>query len=111
MASRLFLSSSPGACVCQEQSSHCSQPFSAARSPADSSWSMLLRSTTTVVYCSIANLVSTTNKALIGFAEFLEGLGEANIPAVPVTTRSRLQFDATIRKFGLGHPFLRSEEH
>lgn len=65
-----------------------------------------MRSTTTVVYCSIDNLVSTTNKALIGFAEFLEGLGEANIPAVPVTTRSRLQFDATIRKFGLGHPFL-----
>jgi len=65
-----------------------------------------LRSTTTVVYCSIDNLVSTANKALTGFAEFLEGLGEANIPVVPVTTRSRLQFDATIRKFGLGHPFL-----
>jgi predicted mannosyl-3-phosphoglycerate phosphatase (HAD superfamily) len=65
-----------------------------------------LRSTTTVVYCSVDNLVSTTNKALTGFAEFLEGLGEASIPVVPVTTRSRLQFDATIRKFGLGHPFL-----
>jgi mannosyl-3-phosphoglycerate phosphatase len=65
-----------------------------------------LRSTTTVVYCSIDNLVSTTNKSLTGFADFLEGLGEANIPVVPVTTRSRLQFDATIRKFGLGHAFL-----
>lgn len=65
-----------------------------------------MRSTTTVVYCFTDNLVSTTNKALTGFAEFLEGLGEANIPVVPVTTRSRLQFDATIRKFGLGHPFL-----
>jgi mannosyl-3-phosphoglycerate phosphatase len=65
-----------------------------------------LRSTTTVVYCSTDNLVSTTNKALTGFTEFLEGLAEANIPFVPVTTRSRLQFDATIRKFGLGHPFL-----
>ena len=65
-----------------------------------------MRSTTTVVYCSIDNLVSTTNKALAGFADFLEGLGEANIPVVAVTTRSRLQFDATIRKFGLGHPFL-----
>jgi mannosyl-3-phosphoglycerate phosphatase len=65
-----------------------------------------LRSTTTVVYCSIDNLVSTTNKALTGFADFLEGLGEANIPVVPVTTRSRLQFDATIRKFGFGHPFV-----
>jgi hypothetical protein len=67
---------------------------------------MLLRSTTTVVYCSTDNLITTTNKALTGFADFLEGLAEANIPVVPVTTRSRLQFDATIRKFGLGHPFL-----
>jgi mannosyl-3-phosphoglycerate phosphatase len=67
---------------------------------------MRLRSTTTVVYCSIDNLIGVTNKPLAGFAEFLEGLGEANIPVVPVTTRSRLQFDATIRKFGFGHPFL-----
>ncbi len=65
-----------------------------------------MRSTTTVVYCAIDNLVSTANKALTSFAEFLEGLGEANIPVVPVTTRSRLQFDSTIRKLGLGHPFL-----
>ena len=65
-----------------------------------------MRSTTTVVYCATDNLVSTTNQALTGFAEFLEGLGEANIPFVPVTARSRLQLDATIRKFGLGHPFL-----
>jgi len=65
-----------------------------------------LRSTTTVVYCSTDNLITTTNKALTGFADFLEGLAEANIPLVPVTSRSRLQFDATIRKFGFGHPFL-----
>ena len=65
-----------------------------------------MRSTTTVVYCSTDNLIGVTNKALAGFAEFLEGLGEANIPVVPVTSRSRLQFDATIRKFGFGHPFL-----
>jgi len=67
---------------------------------------MRLRSNTTVVYCSTDNLIGVTNKALGGFVEFLEGLGEANIPVVPVTTRSRLQFDATIRKFGFGHPFL-----
>jgi mannosyl-3-phosphoglycerate phosphatase len=67
---------------------------------------MRLRSTTTVVYCSIDNLISTTNKALAGFAELLDGLGEANIPVVPVTTRGRLQFDASIRKFGFGHPFV-----
>ncbi|HET6930767.1 MAG TPA: hypothetical protein VFI45_10645 [Candidatus Acidoferrum sp.] len=65
-----------------------------------------MRSTTTVVYCSTDNLITLTNKALTGFAGFLEGLGEANIPVVPVTNRSRLQFDAALRKFGFGHPFL-----
>jgi mannosyl-3-phosphoglycerate phosphatase len=65
-----------------------------------------LRSTTTVVYCAIDNLISTANRSLTGFPEFLDGLSEANIPLVPVTTRSRLQIDATIRKYGLGHPFL-----
>jgi mannosyl-3-phosphoglycerate phosphatase len=65
-----------------------------------------LRSNTTVVYCSTDNLITTTNKTLTGFADFLQGLGEANIPVVPVTSRSRLHFDATIRKFGFGHPFL-----
>jgi mannosyl-3-phosphoglycerate phosphatase len=65
-----------------------------------------LRSTTTVVFCAIDNLISNANRALAGFADFLEGLGEANIPFVPVTSRSRLQLDATVRKFGFGHPFL-----
>ena len=65
-----------------------------------------MRSNTTVVYCSTDNLITTTNKPLTGFTDFLEGLAEANIPIVPVTSRSRLQFDATIRKFGFGHPFL-----
>lgn len=65
-----------------------------------------MRSTTTVVYCAIDNLITTANRALTGFPEFLDGLSEADIPFVPVTTRSRLQFDASLRKYGLGHPFL-----
>lgn len=65
-----------------------------------------MRSTTTVVFCAIDDLISETNKAVTGFPEFLEGLGEADIPLVPVTSRSRLQFDSTLRKFGLAHPFL-----
>jgi predicted mannosyl-3-phosphoglycerate phosphatase (HAD superfamily) len=106
VASRPFLFHGSRACVCEGQSSHWSQPFSIAGSAADSAWSILLRSTTTVVYCSTDNLITMTNKALTGFADFLEGLAEANIPVVPVTSRSRLQFDAAIRKFGFGHPFL-----
>jgi predicted mannosyl-3-phosphoglycerate phosphatase (HAD superfamily) len=65
-----------------------------------------LRSSTTVVYCSTDNLITISNKAVTGFAEFLDGLGEANIPVVPVTASSRLQFDAAVRKFGFGHPFI-----
>lgn len=61
---------------------------------------------TTVVYCAIDNLIGVTHKALTGFPEFLEGLSEADLPVVPVTTRGRLQLDATLRKFGLGHPFI-----
>jgi predicted mannosyl-3-phosphoglycerate phosphatase (HAD superfamily) len=66
---------------------------------------MTLRSTS-VVFCAIDNLIGLTNKALTGFPEFLEGLAEADIPLVPVTGRGRLQIDATLRKFDLGHPFI-----
>jgi len=65
-----------------------------------------LRSTNTVVFCAVDHLIGATHKALTGFPEFLEGLAEANVPLVPVTTRGRMQFDASLRKFGLGHPFV-----
>ncbi len=66
---------------------------------------MTLRSTS-VVFCAIDNLIGLTSKALTGFPEFVEGLAEADIPLVPVTSRGRLQMDATLRKFDLGHPFI-----
>jgi mannosyl-3-phosphoglycerate phosphatase len=66
----------------------------------------LLRLTNTIVFCAIDNLIGITNKALTGIPEFLEGLADAHIPFIAVTTRSRLQFDASLRKFGLGHPFM-----
>jgi len=64
-----------------------------------------LRSTT-VVFCAIDNVIGETNKALTGFPEFLEGLGDAGIPLVPVSGRGRLELDAAIRKLGLSHPFI-----
>lgn len=67
--------------------------------------SVELRSTT-VVFCAIDNLIGATNKAATGFPEFLEGLGETEIPLVPVSARGRLELDAAIRKFDLGHPFI-----
>ena len=63
-------------------------------------------SSTTVVFCAIDNLIGVTHKALTGFPEFLEALGELEIPLVPVTAHSRILLDATLRKFGLGHPFI-----
>ncbi len=61
---------------------------------------------TTIVFCAIDDFIGTNNKALTGFPGFLDGLAAANIPFVPVTNRNRLQFDATLRKFSLAHPFL-----
>ena len=61
---------------------------------------------TTLVFCAIDNLIGATNKALTGFPEFLEGLHEEGIPFVAVSARGRLELDAAIRKFALGHPFI-----
>lgn len=61
---------------------------------------------TTVVFCAIDNLIGAMGKALTGFPELLEGLSDAEIPFVPVSSRGRLELDAAIRKFGLGDPFI-----
>lgn len=61
---------------------------------------------TTVVFCSVDNLIPTTGKALTGFAEFLEGLGNGGIPLVALSSRGRLELDTAIRKLGLSHPFI-----
>jgi predicted mannosyl-3-phosphoglycerate phosphatase (HAD superfamily) len=65
-----------------------------------------LRATTSVVFCAIDNLVSPSGKALTGFPQFLHSLAEASIPCVWVTSRTRSQLDATLRKFGHAEPFI-----
>jgi predicted mannosyl-3-phosphoglycerate phosphatase (HAD superfamily) len=65
-----------------------------------------LRPSNAVVYCAIDRLISVQAKDLAGFSTFLESLAEAGIPCVWSTGRTRIQLDATIRKFGHGHPFL-----
>jgi predicted mannosyl-3-phosphoglycerate phosphatase (HAD superfamily) len=65
-----------------------------------------LRTSTIAVYCAIDSLISLSGKALTGFPEFLEGLSEASIPCVWVTSRNRMYLDATLRKFGHGAPFI-----
>jgi mannosyl-3-phosphoglycerate phosphatase len=65
-----------------------------------------LRSSTTVVFCAIDDLIPVSGSPLTGFPEFLESLSEANIPCVWITSRNRLQLDSTLRKLGHSEPFI-----
>ena len=65
-----------------------------------------MRSPTTIVYCAIDNLISPTGKPLTGFPEFLDSLAESSIPCIWVTSRTRSQLDATLRKLGFSEPFI-----
>jgi mannosyl-3-phosphoglycerate phosphatase len=66
----------------------------------------LRTASTPIVYCAIDEIISTSNHAPAGFDEFLEELVELDIPCVWVTSRNRMQLDATIRKFGHSNPFI-----
>lgn len=65
-----------------------------------------MRPSTTVVFCAIDNLISPTGKPLTGFPQFLDSLTESSIPCVWVTSRTRSQLDATLRKLGHAEPFI-----
>lgn len=65
-----------------------------------------MRSPTTIVYCAIDDLISPTGKPLTGFPQFLDSLAESSIPCVWVTSRTRSQLDATLRKLGQSEPFI-----
>jgi mannosyl-3-phosphoglycerate phosphatase len=65
-----------------------------------------LRSSNTVVFCAIDDLIPLPGKPLSGFPEFLDSLAEGGIPCVWVTSRNRHQLDATLRKLGHGEPFI-----
>ncbi len=65
-----------------------------------------MRSPTTIVYCAIDNLISPVGKPLSGFPEFLDSLAESSIPCIWVTSRTRSQLDATLRKLGFSEPFI-----
>jgi len=65
-----------------------------------------LRSSNTVVFCAIDDLIPVSGRPLTGFPEFLESLSAAGIPCVWATSRNRLQLDATLRKWGHSEPFI-----
>lgn len=65
-----------------------------------------MRSSTTVIYCAIDNLISIGGKPLLGFSEFLDALSGEGISCVWVTARNRLQLDTTLRSLGHSAPFI-----
>jgi predicted mannosyl-3-phosphoglycerate phosphatase (HAD superfamily) len=65
-----------------------------------------MRSSTTVVYCAVDNLISLTGKPLLGFRDFLDQLSNEGIPCVWVTVRNRLQLDSTLRRLAHAEPFI-----
>jgi predicted mannosyl-3-phosphoglycerate phosphatase (HAD superfamily) len=65
-----------------------------------------LRQTSSVLYIAVDTILPERGKSIAGFDEFTAALDHAGIPAVWLTSRSRLQFDEPRRKLGHAHPFV-----
>jgi predicted mannosyl-3-phosphoglycerate phosphatase (HAD superfamily) len=65
-----------------------------------------LRQTPCVLYIAVDGLIPPRGKNAAGLDEFTAALDHAGIPAVWVTNRSRLEFDAARRKQAHTHPFI-----
>lgn len=65
-----------------------------------------MRQTSSVLYIAVDDLLPARGKPVAGFDEFTAALDHAGIPAVWLTSRSRLQFDEPRRKLGHAHPFI-----
>jgi predicted mannosyl-3-phosphoglycerate phosphatase (HAD superfamily) len=58
------------------------------------------------VYIAVDGLIPPRGRSVTGLDEFTAALDHAGIPAVWVTNRSRLEFDAARRKHAHTHPFI-----
>jgi predicted mannosyl-3-phosphoglycerate phosphatase (HAD superfamily) len=65
-----------------------------------------LRQTSSVLYISVDALIPLRGRSLPGLDEFTAALDHAAIPAVWLTSRSRLQVDDPRRKHAHTHPFI-----
>jgi predicted mannosyl-3-phosphoglycerate phosphatase (HAD superfamily) len=65
-----------------------------------------LRQTSCILYLAVDSLVPLRSKGLPGFDEFSASLDHSAVPAVWVTSRTRLQMDDPRRKMGHTHPFI-----
>jgi D-glycerate 3-kinase len=65
-----------------------------------------LRQTASVLYIAVDELIPIKGRSLPGLDEFTAALDHEAIPAVWLTSRSRLQFDDARRKHAHSHPFV-----
>jgi predicted mannosyl-3-phosphoglycerate phosphatase (HAD superfamily) len=65
-----------------------------------------LRQTPCVLYIAVDGLIPPRGRSVAGLDEFTAALDHTGIPAVWVTNRSRLEFDAARRKHAHTHPFI-----
>lgn len=65
-----------------------------------------LHQTSSILYIAVDTLIPGRGKSVPGLDEFTAALDHEGIPAVWLTSRSRLQFDEPRRKHGHTHPFI-----
>jgi predicted mannosyl-3-phosphoglycerate phosphatase (HAD superfamily) len=65
-----------------------------------------LRQTSSVLYIAVDGMIPLRGSGLPGLDEFAATLDHRGVPAVWLTSRSRLQFDDARRKYGHTHPFI-----
>ena len=65
-----------------------------------------LRQTANILFIAVDPLIPARGKSIPGLDEFTATLDHEGIPAVWITSRSRLQFDEPRRKLGHTHPFI-----
>ena len=68
-----------------------------------------LRQTSNVLYIAVDSLIPLRGNSLHGLDEFTATLDHEGIPAVWLTSRSRLQFDDARRRHGHTQPFIAEE--
>ena len=65
-----------------------------------------MRQTSSILYIAVDSLLPLRGKIAASFDEFTAALDHEGIPAVWLTSRSRLQFDEPRRKLAHSHPFI-----
>ena len=65
-----------------------------------------MRQTSSVLFIAVDSLIPIRGKSIPGLDEFTAALDHQGIPAVWLTSRSRLQVDEPRRKLGHRHPFM-----